>query len=60
MSAVTVQDVVDFAMKQAQAEELRTFLLGRLEEAKDRSKFVPAAQAFEALSKRLSQKYAAQ
>jgi hypothetical protein len=58
MSAVTVQEVVEFSMKQSQAAELRVFLLSRLEEAKDSTKLIPAEAAFEALSKRLAKKYA--
>ncbi len=52
MSAVTVQEVIDFSMRQEQAAQLRAFLLDRLEEAKDKSKLIPAEPILEAMLKR--------
>jgi hypothetical protein len=52
MSAVTIQEVVEFSMKQQQAQALRAFLLSRLEDAKDPSKWIEAEPIFEDMLKR--------
>jgi hypothetical protein len=51
MSAVTVQEVVDFSIKQAQALELRAFLLKRLETAKDPAQWLDATPILDEMVK---------
>jgi hypothetical protein len=52
MSAVTVQEVIDFSIRQEQAAQLRAFLIDRLDDAKDKSKLIPAEPILEAMLRR--------
>jgi hypothetical protein len=49
MNTITVQEVVDFAIKQEQAEQLKKLLKARVEEAKDRSNLIPAEPIIKAM-----------
>jgi hypothetical protein len=47
MSAVTVQEVIDFSMKQSQAQALQAFLAMRVEETEDSLKWIDATPILE-------------